>query len=71
MFDLTRLLGMVQNAGGLIQQATTIVNEVRDTGTVLSSDSEEQIEAAIQELEAQLPALRQATQDKLRGTSGT
>lgn len=70
-FDLNTVLGLVRNAGSLVQQATDAVDALEETGTILSSQSEEEIEKAIADLEALLPGLRASTQAKLLGSTGS
>ena len=67
VYNVQSVLNVISNAKQAIMTATTYVQELKETGLVLSSESEAEVEAAIDELEAMLPTLRSKTKAKLLG----
>lgn len=66
-FDLNEVITRIQAAAQQLDNAKELLDGVFEAGVVLSSDSEAVIEAAIAQVEANLPNLRQSAQNKLRG----
>lgn len=65
--DFASIINVVKNAQVAVTTAIRYVQDVKETGLTLTTASEEELEAEIKKLEDMLPALRQSTQQKLRG----
>jgi ABC-type Fe3+-hydroxamate transport system substrate-binding protein len=69
-FNLGGVLSVINNAIAAVQTADRYIDEMRDSGVVLNSTSQEEVDAKIAELEKSYDALRDRVQSKLRGTGG-
>lgn len=68
--NLQGVLSVVESAINAVRAAKTHIDQFRETGVVLNSESQEQVDAKIAELETEYNALYERVQNKLRGTGG-
>lgn len=67
-FNLGGVINVIENAIRAVETADRYIDEMTDTGVVLDSTSQEQVDAKIAELETKYKDLFERTQNKLRGT---
>lgn len=65
--NINNILNLLAQGTDILAQANVLIDEFKAAKTVFTSKDEEQLEAAIAALEAELPALRERVQNKLRG----